>query len=262
MKCSSHHSDPLPRTQRAGPRMGVQGGGEHAVPSQINTNPEIHYQKPNTHTHTHTSITHTISLSAFLAHRHSSVPMDPAARLIATAIRSTRAALLKINRLENDLSSVSLANDAFERRLSVYEDPPLLPSPPAQVPRSGHRAAPVGLCGLIGGRRSASVSSPTFGAAFPQAAPPRAEGSMATTAPPPGSKSPYGAAGRSGPWTQRCSPRPHRGRGLLGPSPGSPGASPGSSLAAHRIECLEYLLKEERDKHQVPRSRLIEPGYL
>jgi len=42
--------------------MGVQGGGEHAVPSQINTNPEIHYQKPNTHTHTHIYHTHYFSL--------------------------------------------------------------------------------------------------------------------------------------------------------------------------------------------------------
>ena len=180
--------------------------------------------------------------------------MEPAARLVADAIGTTRAALLKINRLENDLNSITLANKAFERRLSVYEP---CADPPARL-NIGLNSSNDAACGSpitspspppsqrkgAAGRRSASVSLPLVDETKAALMPLQHEAVRLTEASPENSlrKVPLPHLNHRGAESSRL-------RQDAGPS------SPGSSMAAHRIDCLEYLLKEERRAHE---ARAIE----
>lgn len=185
--------------------------------------------------------------------------MDPAARLVTDAVRTTRAVLLKINRLENDLNSITVANQAFERRLSVYEPPRGLDT--AAVPLSTRGRRPVAMPSPpparkgMSSRRSVSVSLPTLGEVSPSRSPPLEPGRSSLRLM---ERSPQGVQITSPTPTQQTdrtsmgwSYNPLRTDPTGSLRSESPPTSPGSSLAAHRIDCLEYLLGEEKNAHQV-----------
>ena len=149
---------------------------------------------------------------------------DTANSVVTEAIRVTRAALIRLNGLENEIMRTSLVNQAFSRRLSIYEP---------DHDRSDEDPGPAlndGGGQLTEWKRSKSVALPNDLAGFSPLSPS-----------PPSSTQMSRSKSRHGKFSVQ--------RAL------SPTATLGESLASHKIDCLEYLLREERTAHQSLKHR-------